>query len=178
MPIPTQNDHVSDTGQKAFTLVEAVISILIIGVMLVAALGTVGASRLGQYKNSQQSRGKLLAQALMDEILQQHYKEPDGTPVFGLELNESSTSRSNYDDVDDYHNWSASPPQNKDETEVSDSTGFQRNVSVQWVNPANLEEVSVIETGVKRITVTATHAGLKTGSLVAIKTSVPDSLGG
>ncbi len=178
MPIPTPNDHVPDTGKKAFTLVEAVISILIIGVMLVAALGTVGASRLGQYKNSQQSRGKLLAQALMDEILQQDYKEPDSTPVFGREASEISTSRSNYDDVDDYHNWSASPPQNKDGTVISDSTGFMRSVSVQWVNPANLEEVSAIETGVKRITVTVTHAGLKTGSLVAIKTSVPDSLGG
>lgn len=156
---------------RAFTMVEAVISLVIVAVMLVAALTTVGAAKLGQYKTSQRSRGQLLAEALMAEILQQNYKEPTDTPVFGCESGESATSRANYDDVDDYNGWSSSPPLYKDGTQMSEFTGWRRSVTVEWVNPTNPAEVKLQETNAKRITVTVLYQNMQVARLVAIRTA-------
>ncbi|OHB74408.1 MAG: hypothetical protein A2Z25_19770 [Planctomycetes bacterium RBG_16_55_9] len=73
----------SSLVQPGFTLVEAVMSMLIVGTMLVAALSTVGASRLSQYKTSRSHCGRLLAESLMAEILRQDYQEPGGAVAFG-----------------------------------------------------------------------------------------------
>jgi len=154
----------------AFTIVEAVISTIVVGVMFVAALNTVGASRLTQHKASLLRRGPLLAEPLMSEILRQSYKDPDGTPVFGRESNESATPRTSWDDVDDYDGLSESSPVAKDGTALTSSTGWKRTVEVKWVNAANPAEVTTVESGVKRIVVTVTYNGLTQASLVALKT--------
>lgn len=154
----------------AFTIVEAMVSTIIVGVMFVAALNTVGASRLTQHKASLLRRGPLLAEPLMSEILRQSYKDPDGTPIFGRESNESATPRTGWDDVDDYEGLSESPPVAKDGTALTNSTGWQRTVEVDWVNAANPAEVTTVESGVKRIVVTVTYNGLTQASLATLKT--------
>ena len=114
---------------RAFTLIEAAVSVFIVGVMIVAALSTVGATRLGEYKVAESCRGWLLAQALMAEILQQPYEEPDDPVVFGLESGESIGDRLTFDDVDDYDGWTETPPQYKDGTTVPDCDGWSRTVA-------------------------------------------------
>lgn len=158
---------------RALTLAEAVISMAVVGVMLVAALNTVGASRVTQRKMGERSRGMLLAQDLMSEILRQHYEDPDlGPGSFGVGGDEvGDGSRALWEDVDDYDGWSASPPQHKDGTKFSDLEGWRRSVSVSWVDPANLSNDSVGDTGVKRIAVTVMHGDVVTASLTAIRTS-------
>jgi len=163
-------------NRGGYTLVEAVVSSVIVGTMMVAALGTVGASRVGQYKTSQGSRGQLLAQSMMAEILSQSYREPVDVPVFGPELPaEQGNGRASYDDVDDYHGWSASPPQNKDGSEIPGLDGWRRTVTVEWVNPFDLEEVESFETSIKRITVTVSHNGMEVGSAVGVRSSAFES---
>jgi hypothetical protein len=151
--------------------VEAVISTVIVAVMFVAALNTVGASRLTQHRASLVSRGRLLAESLMSEILLQDYQEPDGAAVFGRETGEPATTRAAYDDVDDYHGWSAGPPVAKDGTPLTNGTGWTRTVSVEWVNPLNTEQVETAESGAKSITVTVTFNGVPQASFVALKTA-------
>ena len=73
-PATTCDRHRCDRGhrntrRRAYTLVEAVISILIGGVMFVAVLNTVGAARVGQQKIGDRQQGSLLAQQLMEEIV-------------------------------------------------------------------------------------------------------------
>jgi len=159
-------------GQRpgAFTLVEAVVSLVVVGAMLVAALSTVGASRLSQYKTSQYSRGQLLAELLMAEILTQDYLDPNGTPVFGTEGGESTSTRVDFDDVDDYDGWSSSPPAAKDGTPLAGLSGWQRSVTVQWVDPADVTQVKASESNAKRVTVTVSCNNKQVGSLTAIKT--------
>jgi len=156
---------------RAFTIVEAVISTIIVAVMLVAALTTVGASRVTQHKTSLVSRGQLLAETLMSEILRQSYKDPEGTPVFGCEANESGAARAAFDDVDDYHGWSQGPPTAKDGTALSNATGWKWTVTVEWVDPANPTQVRTVETNAKRITVAVTYNNVPQASLVALRTS-------
>ena len=101
----------SDTrrpAQRAFSMIEATISIVIVAGMLVAAVTTVGAAARARQTMTGRELGALLAQQLMSEILPLAYEEPEDTPAFGLESPESTDSRAAYDDVDDYHGWSAS----------------------------------------------------------------------
>jgi MSHA pilin protein MshD len=158
--------------RRSLTLVEAVVSIAIIGVMLVAALNTVGASQTTQKKMGDRNRAMLLAQDLMSEVFQQYYIEPDDpVAVVGLEGGENSDKRDRFDDVDDYDGWSASPPEEKDGTVLSDFDGWCRSVTVDWVNPANAAEELGSDTGVKRITVSVTLKDLPLATLVALRTN-------
>jgi hypothetical protein len=123
-------------SRSAFTIEEASLSTLIVGVMFVAALNTVGASRVTLYRASQVGRGQLLARLLTAEILEQSYKDPDGAPVFGREANESASPRTGWDDVDDYDGFSETPPTARDGTALADSTGWKWTARVEWVDPA------------------------------------------
>lgn len=155
----------------AFTLVETVIATVIVAVMFVAALNTVGASRLTQHRASLVSQGRLLAESLMSEILVQSYEEPDGPPAFGRESGELATTRAAYDDVDDYHGWSASPPAAKDGTPLANTVGWTRTVRVEWVDPPDPEQVKTSESGAKLVTVTAAYRGVPQASFTALKTA-------
>jgi len=158
-------------GGLAFTLVEVMISVIIVGVMFAAALNTVGSARVGEYKIGARNRGLLLAQDLLAEILQQAYDDPDDPVVFGTESGEGTSNRTDFDDVDDYHGWSKSPPQGRGGTVIPNLDGWERSVAVVWVNPADLSQTVGSNQGAKRMTVTVTHNGLPVASMFAFRTS-------
>ncbi len=172
---PTVEDARCSTQswRNAFTIVEAVISTVIVAVMFVAALSTVGASRVTQHKAALVSRGRLLAESLLSELLQRSYEDPDGGAVFGVESGESSTTRTDFDDVDDFDGWSSSPPVDRDGTPLTDSIGWRRTVQVEWVDLSDPGQVKTVETGVKRITVTVEYGDVPQASLVALRTVDP-----
>lgn len=164
---------ISDTYHptlRGFALVEAAISVLIVGIMFVAVLSTVGASRVSQYKTSISSQGHVLAGSLMDEILSQDYADPDGSSVFGPEPGESTTTRSDFDDVDDFNGWSSNPPTDKDGTELSLLAGWTRSVTVQRVNASDVAVVEDSESNVKHITVEVSRDGAVV-SVTALRTN-------
>ena len=163
--------EISGRMPVAFSLVEAFVSVVIVAGMLVAALSAVGASRLSQQRTSEYSRGQLLAESLMAEILQQDYLDPNDTPVFGCESGESTSTRADFDDVDDYDGWSSTPPVAKDGAQLVGLSGWQRSVTVKWVNPADTGEVKSSETNAKRVTVTVSCNNKQVGSLAAIRTN-------
>ena len=152
-----------------FTLVEAVISIVLVGVLLVAAINTLGATAVSKRNIEHQALGYTLAADLMAEILSQAYEEPDDAPDFGRESGESGGSRIDWDDVDDYEGWSATPPETKDEAPLDGYDQWTRSVEVAFVNPTSLNDLGG-NTGVKRITVTASFKGVPAAELVAIRT--------
>ncbi len=161
---------------RAFSLAEAIVAIAIVGIMLVAALNTVGAARLGEQKTGDRGKGMLLAQQLMAEILQQRYEEPVDIPVFGPESGEAAGSRANFDDVDDYEGWAASPPQYRDGTVIPDLVGWTRSVHVDWVDPADLAQVVGSDARIKRITVRVTRGDVPAASIAAVRTGAADSV--
>ncbi len=155
---------------RAFTLVESVISLVIVSVMLVAALNTVGSSRLNQYKTSTRAQGRLLAESLLAEIFTLPYADPNGAALFGVEVGEDDVTRDAFDDVDDYHTWTSSPPTEKTGTEMASWAGWQRTVTAEWVDPANPALVQGTESLAKRITVKVSFGNMPVATLVAIKT--------
>ncbi len=159
------------TAAKAggFTLVESIISVLLVGAVLVAAMNTVGASQTGQYTSLERFGGNLLADSMIAEIVNQDYEEPDDIPVFGREAGEIATQRDQWDDVDDYNGWSASPVQRRDGTEIT-SSEWSRRVTVDWVAPGDLSQIASGETGAKKITVTINHRDRVIATRTAVRT--------
>jgi hypothetical protein len=153
-------------------MAEAVISIAIVGTMLTAALSVVGAAARMRTAAGDRAMAAMLAEDLMSEIVIQAYAEPgEASPSIGANTSESlSGNRLNFDDVDDYNGWSASPPKARDGTSMSHLTGWTRSVSVIWVVPGNPTMVIGAETRAKRIVVTVTRNGTDLATLVAIRT--------
>ena len=156
----------------AFTIAEAVISMIIVSVMLTAALRVAVYSVTAQARAADRQTGRLLVQSLVDEAMAKPYEDPDGSPVFGLET-EAAAVRSGYDDFDDYNGLVESPPKNADGTAIAGLTGWTRTAVVEWVRLSDPMQTTGSESGAKRITVTATHNGAKVASLVAVRTRAP-----
>jgi len=151
-------------------MVEMVGSIVLVGVGLVAALNTVGASKMSQFRVIASRQGHLLALQLMTEILEQEYEEPVDTVVFGRESSESAGDRADWDDVDDYDGWDSTPPEYKDGTAMSDLGAWRRIVQVDFVSPSDPTVVVGTDQGIKRITVSVKQNGIPAAELVALKT--------
>jgi type II secretory pathway pseudopilin PulG len=154
-------------------MIEATLSTVIVGLMLVAALRAVGAARMGEIQEIHRQQGLNLAQQLMNEILRQHYEDPEyGSGSFGLGADESGTGdRSMYDDVDDYHGWSASPPQYREGTVIDGTENWTREVEVSWVQPDDLGTDTGNDQGMKRIEVRALYDGAEIVHLQALRSS-------
>lgn len=167
--------HANGRPLRGISLVEAIVSIGIVGVMLAASLSTVGASYMRRQGMEDRARANLLAQELMTEILVKPYNDPGGSSILGIEIDELLAPRSNFDDVDDYDGWSASPPEEVDGTEISGLDGWSRSASVVETLDSNLKSTSPVETGIKRITVTVKKDGVTLATLVAIRAAGADS---
>ena len=139
-------------------MVEVIISTMLVAVVLVGAMDCVGSVLRGRTATSESVRAKHLAQQLMVEIIGQSYEEPVDTPQFGRE-SESGGDRSDWDDIDDYDAWSSSPPEAKDGAALPNLSGWQREVTVDWVDPNSLSTVSGTDQGVKRVTVLVSRNG-------------------
>lgn len=159
--------------RAGFTLAETAISTLLVGIMLVTATRAVGVSMILQARTANQTGGGLLADALMAEILQRPYADPNQTVAFGLETGESGTTRANYDDVDDYNGWVESPPKSKDGSSLSVSGTWQRSVAVAWVSLDNVTQTSTTETGMKRVTVIVARNGTNVATRAALVAKAP-----
>lgn len=166
---------------RGFTLVEAAISIVLVSVLLVAALNTTGAAKLGQYNTLTRGRAHLLAEDLMAEIMRQSYADPEDVGFIDLtdpslipseltgDSGESSGNRNDFDDVDDYHGWTATPLEQKDGEIIPNLTGWTRSVSIERLDPATRMLAPDSELGLKRITVTVAHDDVPVTELVAFK---------
>jgi MSHA pilin protein MshD len=149
--------------RRGLSLPEVLISTVLVGVMLVAAMKTVGAVFRTRQVNAQLGDGEALAQQLMTEILQAKYEDPEETsaPIgdpsnpLGIESGETAATRADFDDVDDFEAWNGEPPVDRGGTPLAGYELFKRRVNVYRVDPDTLQSNPNIETGLKLIKVTA-----------------------
>lgn len=160
---------------RGFTLIEATVSTLIVGLMLAAALRLVGASALAQQQSTDRSRGVLLAADLLAEIQALPYDDPNDIPLLGIELSELLSGRAGFDDVDDYDGLTESPPKDSSGKPLNDFADWGRRVRVDYVNLLNPALTSGSDTGVKRITVQAVRNGRVVAQVVGIRTRAHDA---
>lgn len=146
---------------QAFTLVEVVLTILLVGVGLVASMRALPVI----LQVSQATRQHLVAQRLATELLAEiallPHEDPDGNVKFGIEDDETGTTRADFDDIDDYDEWKASPPQRKDGQPEPGCTGYTRSVLVRSVKIDNFNDFEGDDnTKPKRITITVSRLGM------------------
>ncbi len=157
---------------RAFSLVEVAISTIVIGVMYAAVLNTVAAAKLTQAATADRIRGHELAQQLLTEILLLPYVDPQDNSEFGPASAEAAASRGQFDDVDDYHRYSESPPKHSDGSDMADLAGWSRTVTVIRANTNDLTAAATIETGAKRITVQVLRGTKVVAEAAALRTNV------
>src|SRR5262249_23198793 len=150
---------------------EASIAILMVGLLMVAALRSVGSAKKRETDTADRLLGRQLAAALMNEILLQAYEEPvSGVPVqFGPETGEVTGNRSLCDDVDDYIGWTASPPTDRNGMTIDGFTGWSHSVTVAWASPTTYVETPASYTDLKKITVSVSKNGKPTASVVSFR---------
>tara|TARA_R100000322_G_scaffold60230_1_gene37083 strand:+ start:193 stop:699 length:507 start_codon:yes stop_codon:yes gene_type:complete len=128
------NPRATPRHQHGTTLIELVMTIMIIGI---AIAGVVGAFSLASQRSADpliQSQAVELAQLYMDEILAKKYDDATpqgGTPKYSgsCSIGPNGEDRASFDDVDDYHNPDVSPPANA-EGVLSRYQGFSVSISV------------------------------------------------
>lgn len=157
---------------RAFTMVEATIGTVLVGVLMVAGLNTLSGARMAQQITADRARGQILAEQLMCEILQQAYEDTAAGPgSFGPNAGALALgNRTLFRDVDDYAGFSETPPRNREGTALEGFNGWTRQVSVVWVSATNPGATSGTESGVKRITISVYRGGRQVASLSALRT--------
>ena len=92
------------------SLLEVVISLILVSTIMLVSI-TASANLLRSRVESLQSvDGHELAFQMLDEVTSVAFEDADSDRVFGRESSETSTTRSDFDDVDDYHGYTVSPP--------------------------------------------------------------------
>lgn len=153
----------SCTSTRAFTLVEAVIATLIVGIALVPALGMVGVAARDRAIQGDLASGMTLARNLMSEIVQCRYADPDATEV--------GETRKTWDDVGDYNGLNQSPPLDKDGFAIPGYTGWTQSVRVALVTTADLVTASGTDKGLRLIVVTIASPLGRKYTLTALRSS-------
>ncbi|MEL7473881.1 MAG: prepilin-type N-terminal cleavage/methylation domain-containing protein, partial [Planctomycetota bacterium] len=158
--------------RRGVTLVEAVLSMVVVSVLLVSALNAATSVSRGRQINEYQARALPLAEAMMAEILAKPYADPDiEVTVLGIDATETLGGRATYDDIDDYSNWFASPPEDAAGDPIQSFDAWGRSVTVTYVNPDEPSTPRVSDSGVKRVVVSVTRNGREVATLTALRTA-------
>jgi len=151
--------------------VEVVISTIIVSVLMVSSLSTIAASRRSQIAESNEVRGTAIAEGLMAEITQLPMREPACDCGFGPESGETGTSRTGFDDVDDYQNHADSPPKSRSGIALSGYSDLSRNVSIDMVTMNNWNTTTSTYAGVYRITIRILRDNVEFARIVGYRTA-------
>lgn len=158
-------------ARRGLTIIEVVVSMLVVSSMLVASLYAVGASRTTLMR----ARDRVVAAQLADDLLgfvyRLPYKSPSGS-LLGIELGNLLADKTTLDDVDDFEGYVENPPRYADGKVMPGMTDWTRRIRVQYVDVSNPAFVSAGETGVKRIIVTVERRGVELARRVALRTDL------
>jgi len=143
---------------RGFSLIEATLSIVLVGMMASAALAVVAGARRAEQMAADRARAQLLAEEVLSEIAPLKYKEA-GSLTIGIDASESTGNRNTWDDVDDANGCSEAPPKDRTGTVHPGLTGWKRAVKVEWVDALDILGIGVVDSGLKRVTVTVSKGG-------------------
>jgi prepilin-type N-terminal cleavage/methylation domain-containing protein len=151
--------HRHANAKSGLSLLEVMVSTVLVGVCLVAALRALGATLFTQTGMSDDAVAACLADDLLCEVLQKRYGDPSGAVEVQVDGDEVPQQKTSFDDVDDYHGWKENPPQDQSGQPITGLDNWTRGVRVELVEPAEPTKVSPSDQGLKRITVEVVKGG-------------------
>lgn len=150
-------------------LVEVLVSSILVGVVMVAALNTVGSSLRTQRASIEESLGELLAERLLSEVLALPYADAqNSSAACGRDSGEAAGARPVWDDCDDFKGFSETPPTDLVGAPIAGATGWTWGVDVKWID-SSFGATSLFDLGLKKITVTVTSPGAVVTTRTALK---------
>lgn len=164
------------TFRRGITMAETIVSTLLVGMVLVGTIQVVGPTVRSGTVMADKVIASNLARELSDEIATKYFKSTveDDLDFIGTE---SGGSRRYFDDIDDYHGMSNTPPELSDESKLASLVGWTRTVKVSHADLNNPSVDSGTYTGLKRVTVTVQKDGVKLAEVVTLHSHSADQLG-
>ena len=155
---------------SGFSLVEAVATILVLGIALTAVVQTLSFAFRKQSDGLWQSRTVALAEAYFEEMAAKRFDEASGVggipacaptaiPCSALGPDAGET-RTDFDDVDDFDGLDESPPVDATGTTRTGYDGFRVQISVAYLDAAQVGTLGLDDvTDAKRVDITVTPPG-------------------
>lgn len=162
--------------RRGITLMETVIGALLVGGVVASTLQIVGPTIRATKLAEDRKTAAVLADEMLDEIATHPFVDPTNpSNTNGPEVGEATGNRNAFDDVDDYHAWSAAPQQADGTPLPAIGSGWIIRISVHHVQPANPTQVVATDTGVKLVTVEVRRNGTVLAERSMLRTRAFDS---
>ena len=162
--------------RAGITMAETIVSTLLVGLVLVSTIQIVGPVIRSGTVMADLAVATNLAQELNDEIMTKLFVDPATSDMdfLGTVIGET---RSTFNDIDDYHGMTNSPPQLSDGSSLSSLGGWTRSVKVAHVLLDDPTTESGTYTGLKRVTVTVSKDGVQLAQNITLHAHAADQLG-
>ena len=155
--------------QRGFTLIEVVVTIIVISVAAAALLGVFGNLIRSSADPAIQQQAVTIAEAYMEEIRIKAFADPQN-PAAETGGAETGETRATYDDVQDYNSLGTTQVRNQDDVAIAELSAYSVTVSVA---AAALNTITAASGDALRITVTVNHPAIDPLSLVGYRADYP-----
>lgn len=158
---------------RAVTLIECAGASIILGLLITAGLRAAAGAGASQAISTRALTGSLLAEGLAQEVLSLAYVDPSGGTTLGPDSGEIAADKATFDDVDDFDNWSESPPKAPGGAVIAGMAHWTRSVRVYRALASVPDSNSGSESGLKRIEVTISYSGKLVYRISALRAADP-----
>ncbi|MBL4809769.1 MAG: type II secretion system protein [Phycisphaerales bacterium] len=171
--------HILKQSRQAITLAETVVSILLISFVLVSTLQIVGPISRSSSLQADRLVAANLANELAEEIATKLYVDDNATDPddIGIDADDTVSNRTAFDDIDDYNEWTSSPPMMSFGTSNTSLTGWTRSVKVRHVLTNDPSTSSPTDTGLKKVVIRVRKDGVLLADIRSLHSHAADNLG-
>ena len=153
-------------SQSAFTLIEIIVTIVVIGISATALLSVFSSMIRGSADPVIQQQATTIAEAYMEEIMLRAFEDPQ---VAESGIAEAGETRPNYDDVQDYNSLGTNQVRDQNNNPVAALSAYGVTVLVERDDALN----TVPEAAAMRVDVTVTHPAIADILLSGYRTRYP-----
>lgn len=139
-PIHSEISRSFRSNRRAFTLVEAIVAMLIIGLTIAALVASTGAFSRTNAAGIDLSTAEFLIEEIRELTASLPVVDPEtSTTTFGVESGEAGVAQ--FDDLDDFNNAVFNPPIDINRTALANFAGFSQQVQISNVAASALDAV-------------------------------------
>jgi len=160
-------------SRQGFTLIEVLAALGIIGLAVVALLGSIASGTRTNQVARETTQAVFLAQELREWTLRLPFRDTDAADVDNPPGPDGTDPQVFVDDLDDLMNVTFSPPRDGTGSAIADMAGWSETITMTWRDPSDLTaEVTPGASGIIHVQVDIDHQNrrvLSMGWLVARK---------